>query len=120
VSETVVIVDDNDAFRAFTRALLDGDGYEVIGEAADGAAGLEVVRRMRPDVLLLDVQLPDTNGFVVARQLRGDATATAIVITSTRDASDYGGAVAGCGARGFVAKSEICGEAIRSVLAGAA
>jgi DNA-binding NarL/FixJ family response regulator len=116
MSETVVIVDDNDAFRAFTRTLLDRDGYEVVGEAADGASGLDVVRRLRPDVLLLDVQLPDMVGFEVARRLRGEARETAVVITSTRDASDYAGAIAGCGARGFIAKAEICADSLRSIL----
>jgi DNA-binding NarL/FixJ family response regulator len=115
VSETVVIVDDNDEFRSRTRALLDGDGYRVIGDAADGSSGLEAVRALRPDVALLDVQLPDTTGFAVAERLRRQAE-TAVVIVSTRDASDYAGAVGDCGARGFIAKSEICGDALRAVL----
>jgi DNA-binding NarL/FixJ family response regulator len=116
MGETVVIVDDNDAFRGRMRVLLDCEGYDVIGEAADGASGLRVVRRLRPDVTLLDVQLPDTSGFAVAERLRREVGQTAIVIISTRDASDYAGAVARCGARGFIAKSEICGEELRAVL----
>jgi DNA-binding NarL/FixJ family response regulator len=118
VSETVVIVDDNDEFRARTRALLDGDGYRVIGDAADGASGLEAVRTLRPDIALLDVQLPDTSGFAIAERLRRQDE-TAVVIISTRDARDYASAVSGCGALGFVAKSEICGAALRAVLDGA-
>lgn len=118
VSETVVIVDDNDEFRSRTRALLDSDGYRVIGDAADGSSGLEAVRALRPDVALLDVQLPDTTGFAVAERLRRQDE-TAVVIVSTRDASDYASAVSDCGARGFIAKSEICGDALRAVLEGA-
>ena len=114
--ETVVIVDDNDEFRASTRTLLACEGYDVIGEAADGATGLEVIRRLGPNVALLDVQLPDSDGFSIADRLRTDAQSTAVVIISTRDRSDYGGSVARCGAIGFIAKSEICGAALQAVL----
>jgi DNA-binding NarL/FixJ family response regulator len=116
MSETVVIVDDNDDFRARTRLLLDREGYDVIGEAADGEWGLSLVRRLCPDVALLDVQLPDTDGFAMAECLRHEADGTAVVIISTRDASDYAGAVARCGALGFIAKSDLCGTALQAVL----
>jgi two-component system response regulator FimZ (fimbrial Z protein) len=113
---TVVIVDDNDAFRAGTRALLDSEGYEVIGEARDGASGARLVGSLQPDLALLDVQLPDTDGFAVAQCLREVSCPTRVVMISTREASDYGGAVSGCGALGFIAKSELCGDALRSLL----
>jgi DNA-binding NarL/FixJ family response regulator len=116
MSETVVIVDDNDAFRAQARVLLTYEGYDVIGEAGTGTSGLEAVRRLRPDVALLDAQLPDVDGFSVARYVCEDARRTAVVIISTRDATDYGSAVRTCGARGFIAKSELCGDALRAVL----
>jgi DNA-binding NarL/FixJ family response regulator len=116
MAETVVIVDDNAAFRAQARVLLNYEGYEVVGEADDGASGLDVMRRLHPDVALVDVQLPDTDGFALARAVRDHVRQTAIVIISTRDATDYGAAVNSCGARGFVAKSELCGEALRAVL----
>jgi DNA-binding NarL/FixJ family response regulator len=116
VRETVVIVDDNAAFRAHARTLLTYEGFHVIGEAADGATGLDVVRRLRPSLALLDVQLPDTDGFSVARDVCSDTDETTVVIISTRDAIDYGAAVEGCGARGFIAKSELCGDALRAVL----
>ena len=114
----MVIVDDNDEFRARTRTLLDGDGYRVIGDAADGASGFEAVSTLRPDIALLDVQLPDTSGFAIAQRLRQQAE-TAVVIISTRDARDYASAVSGCGALGFISKSEISGDALRAVLGGA-
>jgi DNA-binding NarL/FixJ family response regulator len=116
MSETVVIVDDNAAFRAQARVLLTYDGYDVIGEAVDGASGVDIVRRLRPDVALLDVQLPDIDGFSVAERVRDDAHETAVVIISTRDALEYAGAVRVCGARGFIGKSELCGDALRAVL----
>lgn len=116
MGETVVIVDDNGAFRARTSVLLGSEGYEVIGEAADGSSGLGMLRELRPDVALLDVQLPDTNGFALARRLREEGADTEVVMISTRDAIDYAGAIAECGARGFIAKSEICGDALRALL----
>jgi DNA-binding NarL/FixJ family response regulator len=116
MSETVVIVDDNDAFRAHARVLLSYEGYDVIGEAADGTSGVDVLRRLQPDVALLDVQLPDLDGFSVARKVRDDISRTAVVMISARDAIDYGGAVSDCGARGFIAKSELCRDALRACL----
>jgi DNA-binding NarL/FixJ family response regulator len=117
--ETVVIVDDNDAFRARARLLLDAEGYEVVGEAGDGAAGLRVLRELGPDLALLDVQLPDTDGFALAERLREHAATTRIIIISTREAADYASSVTGCGAIGFISKSELCGRAVREI-AGAA
>jgi DNA-binding NarL/FixJ family response regulator len=116
MSETVVIVDDNAAFRAHARTLLSHDGYDVIAEAGAGASGLDVVRRLRPQIALLDVQLPDTNGFAVARDVHNDVCETAVVIISARDATDYGTAVRTCGARGFITKSDLSGDALRAVL----
>ncbi len=116
MSETVVIVDDNAAFRANARVLLRYEGYEVIGEAADGTSGLDLVHRLRPKIALLDVQLPDIDGFSVAHRVRAEGDETAVVIISTRDAIDYGAAVSDCGARGFIAKSELCGDALRALL----
>lgn len=113
--ETLVIVDDNDAFRARARTLLDAEGYDVIGEAGDGAQGLRVLRELRPDLALLDVQLPDTDGFTLAERVREHDPATAIVIISTREAADYAGSVARCGALGFVSKADLCGRALREI-----
>ncbi len=116
--ETLVIVDDNDAFRARARLLLDAEGYEVVGEAADGADGLEVLRELRPDLALLDVQLPDTDGFALAERLCRDEAATGIIIISTREAADYAGSVTRCGALGFISKADLCGRAIREISGG--
>jgi DNA-binding NarL/FixJ family response regulator len=114
--ETVVIVDDNEAFRAQARLLLASDGSDVIGEAGNGLSGLETVHRLRPNIALLDAQLPDVDGFSVARELRDQVRQTAVVIISTRDATDYGSAVSTCGACGFIAKAELCGDALRAIL----
>jgi two-component system nitrate/nitrite response regulator NarL len=87
----------------------------VVEEASDGASAVEVFAALRPDVVLLDVQLPDCDGFDVAERLKADG-APCVVLTSSRDAEDFGPLVRECGACGFVAKSELCGAAISSLL----
>ena len=86
---TILIVDDNGGFRAWARVLLESAGYTVAGEAADGASAIAAALASPPDVMLLDVQLPDADGFEVARRLRAEHSEVAIVLTSTRDAVDY-------------------------------
>ncbi len=109
---TVLIVDDHPGFRAWAAAVLRGDGYDVIGEAHDGDSALERADALRPDIVLLDVQLPGLDGFEIARRLQ-----TPVVLISTRDATDYGPAIDGCGARGFIAKDDLSGAALEAVLA---
>jgi DNA-binding NarL/FixJ family response regulator len=110
----ILIVDDHPSFRASARALLEAEGYEVVGEASDGASALEIARVLRPDVVLLDVQLPDIDGFAVADQLRGGP---AVVLTSSREASDYGPLPLASGARGFVPKADLSGDGIAALIA---
>ncbi len=111
---TVLIVDDHAAFRRRVRRLLEAEGYDVVGEAEDGATGVQEGRRLTPDVVLLDLQLPDASGFDVAAELTADATA--VVITSTRDAADYGELARRNGARGFISKAELSSAAIEQLL----
>lgn len=113
---SVLIVDDHPSFRLSARRMLEADGYEVIGEAEDGAAALAAASRLDPDVVLLDVQLPDFDGFEVATRLERAGAAAAIVLTSTRERSDFGDAVAASPARGFVSKGELSGEAIAALI----
>lgn len=115
VKRTVLIVDDHPSFRASARAILEADGFAVIGEAADGASGLEALRRLRPDVVLLDVQLPDMTGFDICVEC-GDLDSTSIVLTSSRDAADFGSLIESSNARGFVPKAELSGAALSSFL----
>ena len=117
MSTTVLIVDDHPSFRASARAIFEADGFEVIGEAADGASAIEHVHRLGPDVVLLDVQLPDTDGFAVAAALTRNGSSPAIVLVSSRDACDYGGLIAESGARGFIAKTELSGAALAALVA---
>ena len=87
---TVLIVDDHGGFRESARALLEAEGFTVVGCAADGAAALAAVQRLRPEVVLLDVQLPDLDGFAVAEQLAAVPGPPRVVLISSRDAAAYG------------------------------
>ena len=112
----VLIVDDHESFRSSARLLLEAEGYEVVGEAGTGAAGLSAAAELEPDVVLLDVHLPDLDGFDVAARLTGGEAAPRIVITSSRDASDFGPLIRRSGALGFVPKNELSGEALAALL----
>jgi DNA-binding NarL/FixJ family response regulator len=116
---TVLIVDDHPGFRGWARAVLQAEGFGVVGEAADGAAAIQAVRALRPDVVLLDIQLPDMNGFEVAERLLGRGEGGTVVLISGRDAADYGARIATSPAVGFLAKADLSGAALEAVLAGA-
>lgn len=113
--QTVVIVDDHEPFRRSARTLLELDDFHVIGEAGDGAGGIETVERLQPNVVLLDIALPDTSGLDVAESLSG--TGTRIVLVSSRDPIDLGARLHRCGAAGFIPKDELSGERLAAVLA---
>jgi DNA-binding NarL/FixJ family response regulator len=116
MAKTVVIADDHPSFRASARAILEADGFEVVGEAQDGKSALDAVCRHRPDVLLLDVQLPDMDGFAVCESLNGNGPS--IVLVSSRDAADYGDLIERSGACGFIPKAELSGDALSATLEG--
>ena len=114
--KTVVIADDHPSFRASARAILQSEGFEVVGEAEDGESAIAAARALHPDVLLLDVQLPDMDGFAVCRELDLNGGPPAVVLVSSRDACDYGGLIEQSGARGFIAKDELSGNALSDLL----
>ena len=116
MSRTALIVDDHRLFRASARMLLEIEGFDVVGEAADGAEAVAEGVRLRPDVVLLDVQLPDTTGFEVARRLLAAGLNCQVVLVSSRHASEYGELVDQSGALGFIAKDELSGPALQRVL----
>ncbi len=116
----VVIVDDHAGFRATLRRLLEADGWSVVGEAADGRSAIELVERSDPDLVLLDIGLPDIDGFAVARHVadgRGTAPRPAIVLISSREAAAFGGRLAAAPTRGFVSKADLDGASLRALLA---
>jgi len=119
MATTALIVDDHQAFRSFARLLLESEGFDVVGEADDGASAVAAGVELRPQVVLLDVQLPDAFGFDVARRLLALDPAVAVVLVSSRDAADYGDQIEASGALGFIPKAELSGSALRELLAGA-
>jgi DNA-binding NarL/FixJ family response regulator len=114
---SVLIVDDHPSFRASARRLLEAEGFDVIGEAADGHAAIEAVQRLQPDLVLLDVQLPDLDGFAVAARLAALGLPSAVVLTSSRNPAEYGRLVSENAVRGFVPKAEISGAVLTALLA---
>ena len=98
------------------RALLEADGFDVLGEAADGESAVELARRLRPQVVLLDIQLPGIDGFAVAERLAAEPAAPAVVLVSSRGRRAYRTKLAATPARGFITKEEFSGECLTSLL----
>jgi DNA-binding NarL/FixJ family response regulator len=109
---SVLIVDDDGPFRVLARALLQAEGFDVVGEAVDAASALASVRSLRPRVVLLDVQLPDLDGFEVARQLAQELEPPMIVLLSSRGEAAYRHRLAHAPVRGFIAKGDLSGVAL--------
>jgi DNA-binding NarL/FixJ family response regulator len=115
--KTVLIVDDHPSFRGSARAILEADGFKVVGEAETADGAIHAAHSLHPDVVLLDVQLPDRSGFDVCAELRSNGDTVDVVLVSSRDECDYGKKIAECGASGFVPKAELSGDAIAKLLA---
>ena len=115
----MLLVDDNSDFRQVARRLLERHGFEVVAEADTGVAGIERAQEHRPDLVLLDVQLPDVDGFEVAERLSRLGLPVAVILTSSLDDSDFGALVARSSALGFVPKGELSASALRALLDGA-
>jgi DNA-binding NarL/FixJ family response regulator len=115
VSRSVLIVDDHAEFRRSARALLEAEGFEVIGEAADGASALIGAARLHPRLVLLDIQLPDLDGFEVAERLADSSDPPAVILTSTRSAGSYRRRLASTPVLGFIAKADLTGEALAAL-----
>jgi len=116
VRTTVLIVDDHGGFRESARALLEAEGFAVVGCAADGASALAAVQRLRPQVVLLDIQLPDLDGFAVAERLAAVPDPPRVVLISSRDAAAYGPRLDIAPACGFLAKRELSGASLAALV----
>ena len=112
----VILVDDNSDFRRAARLLLERHGFAVVGEAETGMSGVERAIEQHPDVALVDVQLPDIDGFEVAERLSRLEVPVDVVLTSSLDGSDFGALVARSPALGFVPKAELSPGAIEALL----
>jgi DNA-binding NarL/FixJ family response regulator len=117
VRPTVLIVDDHADFRASARALLEAEGFNVVGEAVGGEQALAEVERLRPEVVLLDIQMPGEDGFAIAKRLAAGASGATVILISSREAAAYGSRLDTAAARGFLAKRMLSGEALAALLA---
>ena len=116
VATTVLIVDDHHGFRARARALLESEGYAVVGEASSGESAVSAAIALRPNLVLLDVMLPDSTGFEVAERLRVLRPPPHVVLVSSHDASDFGPRLDHMAAIGFIPKPELSGDRLRDLL----
>ncbi len=116
MATTVLIVDDHPTFRRFARRLLEESGFEVVAEAGDARTAVIEVERLGPDVVLLDVLLPDSSGLAVAEQLSRRAPAPLVVLTSSRSESDLGPALRRAPAHGFLSKSDLSSTSFRALV----
>jgi len=112
---TAVVIDDHLAVRDMTRRLIEAAGHSVLGEAATGAEGLAKVEELHPDVVVLDIVLPDLSGFEVARTLKDKGSEATIVLMSSHELDDLGGSVEESGADAFISKSDISLKALREL-----
>jgi DNA-binding NarL/FixJ family response regulator len=115
VARTLLIVDDHGGFRAFARALFEAEGFDVVGEAEDGASAVAMVHGLTPQVVLLDVALPDVDGFAVCDALTSGGGGPQVVLTSSRSAWSYRRRLAQSRARGFIAKGDLSGAALTAL-----
>jgi DNA-binding NarL/FixJ family response regulator len=116
----IVIVDDDPTFLAAVRVLLEAHGFDVIGEASNGLDGVAAAVELRPDLVLVDVGLPDIDGFDVAERIADEGGAPPVVLTSIRSADDFGGLIETSPARAFITKADISAEALAGLLDGQA
>jgi DNA-binding NarL/FixJ family response regulator len=117
MGRTVLIVDDHVAFRTHAAALLERAGYDVVGSCHDGRSALAAIAALRPEVVLLDVQLPDVDGFGVIAQLEPGPDGPTVVLVSSREAVDYGNRVHTSGAAGFISKAELSARSLSQLVA---
>lgn len=101
---SVIIVDDNDMMRAILRSMLRGDDYEIIGEARNGNIAVEMAERLKPDIICMDVMMPEKNGIEALCEIKAARSSTEIVmITSNADPDTVQEAIQN-GASGFIIK----------------
>jgi len=113
----LLIVDDHEDFRRSAWTLLELEGFDVVGVAEDGLSALSAVATLRPDILLLDVQLPGMDGFEVVRRLRSSDAETRIVLISSRERGAYASQLAETQVSGFLGKGELSGAALHALVA---
>jgi DNA-binding NarL/FixJ family response regulator len=113
---SVLIVDDHGPFRVVVRKMLERDGFSIVGEAADAGTALAAVRTLRPDVVLLDVNLPDEDGFAVCERLHELPDAPAVVLTSSHEPASFRRRLRTSRALGFIPKRNLTPGALATLL----
>ena len=116
MSQSVLVVDDDACFRELAARLLRGAGYTVIAEAATAEAAIARAVELEPDVALVDIGLPDGDGFALARQLSAMARPVQVVLISTDSDGGSRPAALRAGACGFLPKDELSGPAFRHLI----
>lgn len=116
VQPTVLVVDDHEAFRSSASALLSAGGLHVLDAAADGAAGVRLVALLRPDIVVLDVRLPDATGFSVADTLARLPHPPAVVLVSSLDPAEVVPRIDRATVCGFIPKSELTPQRVRDLV----
>lgn len=115
---SVFIVDDHPGFRAWARAELEAHGFRIVGEAGDGIGAVESVARLGPEIVVLDVHLPDIDGFEVADRMSVTSEPPIVVLVSSRERDEFGSRIEESGVRGFLSKSSLTGRALDSLVCG--
>jgi len=113
---TVLVVDDHPAFRAGLREMLAASRFVIVGEAHDAAAAVAAVEVLQPDVVLLDIILPDRDGLTVAADIARRPSPPIIILLSSRDAADYGSRLRAVSVRGFIQKGDLSIAALEALL----
>jgi DNA-binding NarL/FixJ family response regulator len=115
---SALLIDDDPSFRVLARRVLTGAGLEVVGEAEDVASGLAAAERLRPEVVLVDVGLPDGSGVDLARELAALPWRPRVVLTSVDPDAASDEEARAVGAGGFAPKADLPGAGVRLLLAG--
>jgi DNA-binding NarL/FixJ family response regulator len=120
VAKRVLIVDDHAGFRGFAKRLLDGAGFLVVGEAEEGATAVREAARLRPDVVLLDIMLPDRSGLLVAEDLARNPSPPIVVLVSSRSRADFGLGFEWPAGSVFLPKHQLSASMLNDLLVGLA
>jgi two-component system response regulator EvgA len=115
----VLIIDDHALFRAAARELLERRGFAVVAEADSATSGLRTAEHIAPDAVLLDIGLPDGNGFDLCHALTQRNPELAVLLVSANEPHDHRERARECGARGFLLKSRLASEDLHRLLNGA-